>query len=1112
MAEVTCRSCGTANAATQRFCGSCGQLLEQRCPACGTANPSGFRFCGSCGGALSADAPPPPAAPVGEAERRYATVLFADLSGFTSLSERLDPEEVTGVIDRCMGLMGDIVTRYGGTISRVIGDELMALFGAPLAHEDDPERAVRAALELLVCAADHTAEFRGMPLRIGVNTGETLFGPVGPNRESTVMGDAVNVAKRLQTAMSPGNVVVGEDTYRATRHAIRYEQLPAVEAKGKAEPVLAWRAVAAEAQAMRPVSAAPMVGRAAELDLLRQVWTRIETERRPHLATVIGPPGIGKTRVTTEITTALEGLGVQVVRGRSLPYGESTGFGAFAQQVKNLAGIMETDPAPTALAKLRGMAAALLDDTSDGLTQILPTLAGLASEAAAERAVVFMGARRFVEAVARNRPTVFVFEDVHWADGTLLDLIEMLASRTHDAPAMFLTLARPELLDRRANWGGGLASYTSLRLEPLPLADATRLVRHLLEGIPGDLLDRIVEVAGGNPLFLEELAAAVSEQTSELARELPTSVTGIIASRLDTLPPLERRVLLDASVVGKVFWRGALEQMGQDARLDQILDALEAKDLIRMEPSSRLVGDTEYLFKHMLIREVAYQTLPRAARRDRHRAVAQFIEKAAGDRLGESASLLAHHWLEADDTARAVEYLLIAARHAGGAWAKEEAIGLFTRALELLPEDDPQRINIRFQRGRERVALGDFEGAIADLDPILEQLDARDRIEALIERSRAAFWLFRTDEGIELSERAATEAEALGATELRSAALGTLATHVAGKAGGLSEADGLAEQALVDWPVGFMEPYRATMINHLGLFAYWRGDHDRAIEHAGRGHELAVRIQAFEGVVNGGANYALSLAGAGRVEEALALFETVIKQGTEYGAYTRFIARAHNMLAGTLRDLFDIDGALEHNAAAVDLAAPVGFAVAEAQGGIDFANIDLLLGEVGAVERRLPELHELGEKAKGSHAWLVAGRLLDLIARLTLITGESQEAAEAAERALQSAIENGRGKYEASARTTLARALLGMKEMEAAEQQARLAVAGAEKVKHPKTLWQVLDVLAAVLAATGREQEAADALARAAGVITSFADGLAEQRRARFLGDPSVRELVGGSG
>jgi predicted ATPase/class 3 adenylate cyclase len=631
--------------------------------------------------------------------------MFADLSGYTSLSERSDPEDVRAMVDRCMHRLGDVVDKFGGSVNQIMGDGMLAVFGAPVAHEDDAERAVRAALEMHACAAEHVEDFGGLPLRIGLQTGEVMFAPVGPKgrREQTVVGDVVNTAARLQASAPRGGVLVGEETWRATHGSVRYEAVEPLSVKGKKEPVPAWLALETSvAPPERPVSAVPMVGRRRELDILRTTWSRVITDLRPHLVTVIGPAGIGKTRLCQEFRAEIESEGARVLRGRCLPYGESTGYGAFAQLVKSTAGIFETDAAPEARHKLAARAGEILPESeAAAVASHLAVLMGLGeAELVTERQVLFFSARHFVEALAAEEPTVFAFEDTHWAEPSLLDLVEFLAARVRDAPVMFLSSARPELFDDRPGWGGGLPAYTALRIEALPDGQAEELATHLLPESERTeaMLERMAEVAGGNPLFIEELASSLAEGTTDPTRALPTSVKAIVAARLDALQPNERRVLLDASVVGKTFWRGVLAHLGGESGLDDAIDALEARDFVRGERISRIEGDAEFSFRHMLIREVAYSTLSRATRRQRHAEVARFAEETAGDRSGELAPILGYHWREAGESERAVEYFLVAAEQAGRGWAKREAVLLYGQAIELLGPDDPRRRQARMRQ------------------------------------------------------------------------------------------------------------------------------------------------------------------------------------------------------------------------------------------------------------------------------------------------------------------------------------------------------------------------------------------------------------------------------
>jgi class 3 adenylate cyclase len=623
------------------------------------------------------------------------TVMFADLSGFTALSERTDPEEIRSMVDRCMSEMGEVVERFGGSVDKIIGDALMAVFGAPVAHEDDAERAVRAALEIQRRASEQAADFGGLSVSIGVNTGEVIFAPVGPSgrRELTVMGDAVNTAARLQAGAAPETVLVGEETRAASARAVDYEAVEQIRAKGKEVPLPAWRARAVtSAPADRPISAAPFIGRDTELELLVRTWTRTSSELHPQLVTLVGAPGIGKTRLTLELAARVRSAGGRILRGRPLPYGEPAAYWAFGQVIRDACGIFATDSADVATAKLGERAASLLPASeAQELAMHLSILARLAEDTVDDRRVLFASAQRFLEALAREQPTLVVFEDLHWADESLLELIEGLSARLGDVPLLVLALARPEFLDARPGWAR-LPTNLTVQLQALTEGHAQDLILRLTSGAPDReaLARRIEQAAAGNPLFIEELAAWLAEGDATDTAGLPANIKTIIAARLDQLPAPERQVILDASVIGDFFWQGTLEALGSKGGLVETLHALERRGLIRHSPASRIQGDQELSFKHGLVREVAYSTIPKSARRERHAVVARFIEQAAGDPTA-YAVILAHHWREAGDVEQAADYLLIAAEQAGRGWAQHEAVDLCNQALELIPKNDEAR-------------------------------------------------------------------------------------------------------------------------------------------------------------------------------------------------------------------------------------------------------------------------------------------------------------------------------------------------------------------------------------------------------------------------------------
>jgi len=618
-------------------------------------------------------------------ERRIVSVVFVDLVGFTGQAEPLDPEDARALLAPYHNAVREELESFGGVVEKFIGDAVMAVFGAPTAFGDDAERAVRAALAV---------RDRVDGVRIAVNTGEALvaLGARPSLGEAMVAGDVVNTAARLQQAAPVNGVIVGEITHAATLGAIEYVQSDPVVAKGKAEPVLTWLAVRAVAREDHDVSST-FVGRTRELALLSDVWDRVTAQRTPHLVTVLGEAGLGKSRLATEFMAEVKRLGGFTVRGRTLPYRESSAYGAFASQLKQLCGIFESDPPDAALAKLRGTVETMLDPgAADEVAGHLAVLIGLALEAPiADRETLFFSIRVFIEAVARDRPTLLVFEDLHWADDSLLDLVELLAARLRDLPILLLVLARPELLDARPSWGGGLPAYSAVPLQPLTTEDAQQLATERLAGARSERAAELARTAAGNPLFIEQLAAALSESASDDGHVLPTTIRGLVAARLDALPAPERSLVLDAAVGGRVFWRGALERMGRDpAELTELLAALERRDLVRRETVSAIEGEQQYTFTHVLIRDVAYDLLPRAGRRERHEHFARFFEESTAE-IGEAGAARARHWRDAGDHDRAVELFVAAAEQAERGWAKDRAVTFYREALGLVSDTDARR-------------------------------------------------------------------------------------------------------------------------------------------------------------------------------------------------------------------------------------------------------------------------------------------------------------------------------------------------------------------------------------------------------------------------------------
>jgi class 3 adenylate cyclase/tetratricopeptide (TPR) repeat protein len=623
------------------------------CPSCGRENADDARFCSACGAALE------PAAP-GREERKVVTCLFCDLVGFTARAESMDPEDVRRLLQPYHARVRGELERFGGTVEKFIGDAVMAVFGAPVAHEDDPERAVRAALSI----RDALAEEGELEVRIGITSGEALIalGARPEAGEGMASGDVVNTAARLQSAAAPGSVLVDEATYRATERVIAYERGAPIDAKGKSAPIDAWVAIRPTARVgVERQGGAPLVGRDRELALLRETLARVISEREPQLVTLVGVPGIGKSRLVFElfqtIETGVHGL-VFWRHGRSLPYGDGVTFWALAEMVKAQAGVLETDDASRTEAKLREAVAALVSDPADAewLESHLRPLVGLEAtgDAGADRRdEAFAAWRRFFEALAEKRPLVLVFEDLHWADDALLDFVDYLVEWAGGVPILVLGTARPELLSRRPGWGGGKPNALTLSLSPLTDEETAQVVHALLERplLDADVQRTLLERAGGNPLYAEEFVRMVS-QGGQDDLVLPDTVQGLIAARLDGLAPPEKELLQAASVLGRTFWLGGAAELAGIERwsAEERLHALERREFLRRERRTSVAGEVEYAFRHVLARDVAYGQVPRGVRADLHVRAARWIESLG--RPDDHAEMVAHHYLQALELAR----------------------------------------------------------------------------------------------------------------------------------------------------------------------------------------------------------------------------------------------------------------------------------------------------------------------------------------------------------------------------------------------------------------------------------------------------------------------------
>jgi len=724
------------------------------CLECGTVNASDARFCSSCGSPLE------PASTAADEVRKTVTVLFCDVTGSTELGEQLDPESLRKVMARYFDTMRAEIERHGGTVEKFIGDAVMAVFGIPSLHEDDALRAVRAAHGMRSALADLNEELERdfavrLAARIGVNTGEVLVG-TGSTDFGRVTGDPVNTAARLETAAAPGEVLIGPDTFALVRNAVEVEPIEPLELKGKAKPVRPYRLLDVLPGTAAPprASSSPMVGRERELEDLHRAFQRAVQDRTCLLFTVLGAAGAGKSRLTEEFV-ARAGDSGHVVVGRCLPYGEGITYWPVAQALRSVLHVHDFDDPGEVLARLARIVEG--HDHAEAIAARLAQVLGIAEGHAATEETAW-AIRRFLEILATDRPVIAVWEDVHWAEPALLDAIDHVTEWARDAPIMMLCTARPEFLDHRPAWGGGKLRASALALPPLDAGTSAELIANLLGGarLPADAIDRVSDAGGGNPLFVEQMVSMLIDDglvvrdnggwrpIGDLSTvAVPPTVSALLAARLDRLSAEERQAIGAASVVGKVFYVGAVrellpEALGPDA--SALVLSLVRKELVR-ESRSTIPGEDAFEFRHILIRDAAYAAIPKERRADQHRRFAEWGLRIAGDRIEEQEEIVGYHLEQAFRYREALGPLDEDARRlARGASARLEDAGmrafdrpdmpaaanLLGRAAALLEPDDPHRVSILpslayalFDTGR----LDETRATIAEAEERARSLD-----------------------------------------------------------------------------------------------------------------------------------------------------------------------------------------------------------------------------------------------------------------------------------------------------------------------------------------------------------------------------------------------------
>jgi class 3 adenylate cyclase len=891
---LICPSCETENRAGARFCRACGTSLQQACPACGTASGPGQRFCDECGHGFGESASVAPARAERVAERRLVSVLFADLVGFTTLSESRDPEDVRDLLSRYFETCRRLVERYGGTVEKFIGDAVMAVWGTPTANEDDAERAVRTGLDLVAAVAGLTDELGAdVKLRVGVLTGEAAV-TVGARGEGMVAGDLVNTASRIESVAEPGSVVVGDTTRRATEAAIAYEDIGLHQLKGKTETYRLHRAqrviAARRGEGRSSGLESPFVGREREFRLIKELFHACAEERRARLVSITGIAGIGKSRLSWEFEKYVDGLVEEVLwhRGRCLAYGEGVAYWALAEMVRSRMRIAEDEGHATALPKLRESLAAIVPDVAerDFLEPRLAHLLGLAERSAPDKEDLFSAWRLYFERMAAARPVVLVFEDLQWADAGLLDFVEYLLDWGRDHGIYVLTLARPELAERRAAWGAGRRDFTSLFLEQLDPAQMEALLAGMVPGLPDELRDRVVEQADGIPLYAVETVRMLIDRglltrSGEEYRPVgpierlavPETLQSLAAARLDSLDPAERRLLDDAAVLGRTFTRTGLAAVSglAEQEIEPLLQSLLRKEILVRQLDVLSPERNKIAFLQDILRRVAYETLSLHDRKQRHLAAAAHLAQEGDENI---AAVLAAHYLDAyrlagtdgdaDDLRELARRALVrAGDQASSLAAAGEASRHFQRAAELT-EAPVERAELLERAGREAGKNGD----LALAQTLLEE--ASGLLAEIGDRSAVARIAARRAEVLRVSDR-------------------------------VGEALALVRPAYDELVGGEQNADVALVAAQLARLAYFAGERELALEVVEVALDMGELLRLPEVLAE-----ALTTKGTllfHRPHEAGALLQEAIR-----------IARTHDLAQALLRAQFNLSGlAIEHD-------------------------------------------------------------------------------------------------------------------------------------------------------------------------------------------------------
>jgi class 3 adenylate cyclase/tetratricopeptide (TPR) repeat protein len=1135
---MRCANCGHDNPAAAKFCAECGARLGLLCPQCRAELPAGAKFCIECGHRLSApetapaaEIAKPSAAPdfqsrlasytpkhlaekiltsrsALEGERRQVTVLFSDVAGFTPLAEKLDPEDVHRIMDRCFELITAEIHRFEGTINQYTGDGVMALFGAPIAHEDGPRRAVHAALGIQHALRDYSKELQAqggpaLQMRIGINTGPVVVGRIGDDlrMDYTAVGDTTNLAARLQQIARPGSVVLSDATHRLVSAFFETLDLGEVSVKGHA-PVRAWEALRPRLRRSRFDSAVergltPLVGRTREVATLIERFTETKAGRG-QVVFISGDAGIGKSRLLLEFRRRLAEAGEPVtwLEGQCISFGQSIPFLPLLDQLRENFGIEEFDGEPEIIAKVEHTMRRMgqLEPDIPYMRYLLsvdpgdPAIATM--DAAARRKRILQAMRGLALRGAAIRPIVFVFEDLHWIDASTEEHLNALMGSVAGAPIMVVMTYR---LGYSPSFGSR-SFYTTLTLHTLSEAETLAMAGRVLgtEHFPAELKAALMEKAEGVPLFVEEVTKTLLD-LGVLRREnggyrmvkgmsevsVPDTIQGIIMARLDRLGEEGKRTVQLASVIGRQFLQRLLERIaGLTGSLEGLLQELKALEIIYEQG---LLPEPAYIFKHAVIQDVAYNSLLKERRRELHRAVGAAIEELYPDRLADHYQELAHHFVIGEDWPKAFEYLVRSGDRAKDAFANQTALDSYAKALEVGPRVspplEPRRIMEIYQRrGQVWRLMGRVSKAIEELEPMLamarETGDRFAEAQALVDLS-LAHWLAFSSDHVPNTKAFAEEGlrigREIGDEEAVAKSLSYLGL-VYQMEGDLIRADEkLRESLRISEARGFKEAM-AQDLTWLGAHAEWRAEFRKAIPFCQRAEETALENHDGLSELLGIAFRCLALTGLGEHRQALALSHEGLTKAREREA-AWVIGRLTNSIGWLHQELGDFRGSAEFNRESEEIGRRVKNPNVEMSALINIAYDHFHTGEAGKALAMLEESLVRVEKfAFGAHRWRWAMHLATYLAEVLLSQGQGEKALEELERGMARARETGSKKYLGKGHLLRGRIALAGRDWAGAETDLREALDIARRIEYPNLIWPAAHALAAALASRAERE------------------------------------------